>query len=101
MKPDFYQSLVCLAVTLDKLGRHGEAEAMLKKLVQTGGDSYAYQFAQIHAQWGSQGKALDWLDTAVRVRDTGLTGLKTDALLDPVRQEPRFHVIERALKFPK
>jgi TolB-like protein len=100
MKPDFYQSLVCLAVTLDKLGRHGEAEAMLKKLVQMGGDSDAYQFAQIHAQWGNQGKALDWLDTAVRVRDTGLTGLKTDPLLDPVRQEPRFQAIERALKFP-
>ena len=101
MKPDFYQSLVCLAVTLDKLGRHGEAEAMIKKLVQTGGDMYAYQFAQIYAQWGNQGKALDWLDTAVRVRDTGLTGLKTDPLLDPVRQEPRFQAIERALKFPK
>jgi TolB-like protein/tetratricopeptide (TPR) repeat protein len=101
MKPDFYQSLVCLAVTLDKLGRHGEAEAMIKKLVQMGGDMYAYQFAQIHAQWGNQGKALDWLDTAVRVRDTGLIGLKSDPLLDPVRQEPRFQAIERALKFPK
>jgi len=101
MKADFYQSLVCLAVTLDKLGRHGEAEAMLKKLVQMGGDSFAYQFAQIHVQWGNQGKALDWLDTAVRVRDTGLIGLKSDPLLDPVRQEPRFQAIERALKFPK
>ena len=74
---------------------------MLKKLVQMGGDAYAYQYAQIHVQWGNQGKALDWLDTAVRVRDTGLIGLKSDPLLDPVRQEPRFQAIERALKFPK
>ena len=101
VKLDYYQSLVCLAMTLDKLGRHDEAAAVLPKLQQMGGDGYAYQFAQIHAQWGNQGKALDWLDTAVRVRDTGLTALKTDPLLDPVRQEPRFQAIERALKFPK
>ena len=52
MKADFYQSLVCLAITLDKLGRHDEAEAILPKLAQSGGDVYAYQFAQIYAQWG-------------------------------------------------
>jgi TolB-like protein/tetratricopeptide (TPR) repeat protein len=97
MKADFYQSLVCLAMTLDKLGRHGEAEAMLPKL---GGDISAYQFAQIHAQWGNRGKALDWLDTAMRLRDGGLASLKTDPLLDPLRQEPRFQAIERELKFP-
>lgn len=101
MKLDYYQSLVCLALTLDKLGRHDQAEAMLPKLLQMGGDSYAYQFTQIHAQWGNHGKALNWLETAMRLRDPGLTGLKTDALLDPLRQEPRFQAIERALKFPK
>ena len=100
MKADFYQSLVCLAITLDKLGRHDEAETILPKLAQLGGDVYAYQFAQIYAQWGNQGKALDWLDTAMRLRDTGLTGLKTDPLLDPLRDQPRFQAIERKLKFP-
>jgi TolB-like protein/tetratricopeptide (TPR) repeat protein len=100
IKADFYQSLVCLAITLDKLGRHDEAEAILPKLAQAGGDVYAYQFAQIYAQWGNQGRALDWLDTAMRLRDTGLTGLKTDPLLDPLRDQPRFQAIERKLKFP-
>jgi tetratricopeptide (TPR) repeat protein len=100
MKAEFYQSLVCLAITLDKLGRHDEAEAILQKLAQSGGDVYAYQFAQIYAQWGNQGRALDWLDTAMRLRDTGLTGLKTDPLLDPLRDQPRFQAIERKLKFP-
>jgi hypothetical protein len=61
---------------------------------------YAYQFAQIYAQWGNRGRALDWLDTAMRLRDTGLTGLKTDPLLDPLRDQPRFQAIERKLKFP-
>ncbi len=100
VKIDYYQSLVCLAMTLDKLGRHDEAEAVLPKLQQMGGDGFAYQFAQIHAQWGNESKALGWLDTAMRLRDTGLIGLKTDPLLDPLRKEPRFQAMERELKFP-
>jgi hypothetical protein len=44
---------------------------------------------------------LERLDTAVRLRDPGLSNLKTDALLDPLRNEPRFQAIERALKFPE
>jgi hypothetical protein len=36
----------------------------------------------------------------VRLRDPGLEFLKTDPLMDPLRQEPRFQAIERELKFP-
>jgi len=35
-----------------------------------------------------------------RMRDPGLEYLKTDPLLDPLRQEPRFQAMERQLKFP-
>jgi len=45
-------------------------------------------------------KALEWLETTLRVRDPGLTALKTDPLLDPLREEPRYKAIERELKFP-
>ena len=64
------------------------------------GDAEAYQYATIYAQWGDQAKALDWLETALRLRDSGLEHLKADPLLDPVRQEPRFQAIERKIKFP-
>ena len=46
------------------------------------------------------GQALEWLDTALRLHDADLVDLKTDPLMDPLREEPRFRVIERALKFP-
>jgi len=36
----------------------------------------------------------------VRLRDPGLISLKTDPLMDPLRNEPRFQAIERELKFP-
>jgi len=90
----------CLAVTYGKLGRPANAQAELKKLQAAGGDAGAYQYASIYAQWGDTAKALEWLATAMRVRDSGLIELKTDPLLDPLRNEPRFQAIERELKFP-
>jgi TolB-like protein/Tfp pilus assembly protein PilF len=99
-KPDYWISQQCLAVIYDKLGRHADAEAELSKLKAAGGDAAAYQFATIYAQWGDRDKALVALETALRLRDSGLELLKTDPLLDPLRKEPRFQAVERELKFP-
>jgi hypothetical protein len=87
-------------VIYDKLGRHADAEAVLSKMTAENSDTAAYQYATINAQWGNRAKALEWLETALRLRDGGLEMLKTDPLLDPLRQEPRFQAIERELKFP-
>jgi hypothetical protein len=87
-------------MTYGKLGRHADAEAVLAKLKASLGDDVAYQYAEIYTQWGDFPKALEWLGTALQLRDSGLADLKTDPLLDPLRQEPRFEAIERELKFP-
>jgi len=73
---------------------------VLTKLKAAAGDAMAYQYATIYAQWGQRAKALEYLETAMRLRDPGLQLLKTDPLLDPLRQEPRFKALERELKFP-
>jgi len=99
-KPDSWQSQWCLAVVYDKLGRHADAEAELAKLKAAMGEGSAYQYATIYAQWGNRAKALEWLETALRLRDPGLEYLKTDPLLDPLREEPRYRAIERELRFP-
>jgi len=49
---------------------------------------------------GRYAEGTDWLDTAMRLRDTGLELLKTDPLMDPLRKEPRFQAVMRELKFP-
>jgi TolB-like protein/Flp pilus assembly protein TadD len=92
--------LVCLSVTYDKLGRHADAESVLAKLKASRGDAEAYSYAEIYAQWGNTTKALEWLNTAVRLRASGLISLKTDPLMDPLRKEPRFQAVVRELKFP-
>ena len=99
-KPDHWSSMWCLAVTLEKLGLHADAEAELKKLQAVFGDAAAYQCATIYAQWGDAAKAIEWLGRAVRLPDAGVVYVKTDPLMDPLRKEPRFQAIERELKFP-
>lgn len=92
---DDWPSKVCLAVVYHRLGRKPQAEAMLRTLTDSLRDEGAYQYAQIHAQWGNTSQALDWLETALRLHDPGLFEMKLDALLDPLRHELRFQEIER------
>jgi len=99
-KRDYWLSQWCLAVVYHKLGRHPDAESEFAKLKAGNGDDAALQYAEIYAQWDDRAKALDWLDTALRLRDPGLEFLKTDPLVDPLRGDPRFQAIVRQLKFP-
>jgi len=99
-KRDDIESQCCLAVVYGKLGRQADADRELAKLKATSGDALAYQYAEIYAQWGDRSRALEWLDTAMRLRDGGLETMKMDPLMDPLRKEPRFQAIERELKFP-
>jgi serine/threonine-protein kinase len=100
MRPGEQESQAVLALTYDKLGRHADAQAMLAKLQAAHGENRSFIYAVIYTQWGQKAKALDLLEAAMRARDTWLSGLKTDPFLDPLRQEPRFQAIERALNFP-
>jgi len=97
---DYLGNRWCLAVTYDKLGRHADAEAELSKLKASMGDVMAYQYAAVYAQRGDSPTALEWLETALRLRDPGLENLKIDPLMDPLRKEARFQAVMRELKFP-
>jgi TolB-like protein len=99
-KPDYWGNQQCLAVTYARLGRRADAEGMLAKMKAADGDADSYQYATIYTQWGNNTKALEWLDTAMRLRDPGLRELKTIPLMDPLRQEPRFQAVMKELKFP-
>ena len=93
-------SLVCQAVTYEKLGRSADAKSTMAKFMRLRGEVDAYAYAEIYAQWGDASRALEWLEKAVRLRDTGLILLKTDPLVDPLRNEPRFQAAVRELRFP-
>jgi serine/threonine-protein kinase len=95
-----YEVGVCRAIVYQRIGRTAEARTQLEELHARSGDSLAYQLAQIYSQWGDKAKAMQWLETAARLRDTGLKQIRRDPLVESLRNEPRFQAIERALKFP-
>jgi TolB-like protein/Tfp pilus assembly protein PilF len=99
--PQYPDSHMCLALIYHKLGRHVDAEAEFAKFKaeNRNGDDWP-QYASVYAQWGDTTKALSSLEAALRIRHVALEYLKTEPMLDPLRQEPRFQAIERALKFP-
>jgi TolB-like protein/Flp pilus assembly protein TadD len=90
----------CLELVYYKLGRHADAEATFTKVRAEVGDAAAYQYAEMYTQWGNTPRALEWLQTAVRLHDKGVRLLKRDPLMDPLRKEPRFQAVMRELKFP-
>jgi tetratricopeptide (TPR) repeat protein len=98
--PLAWVSQLCIAIVTDKLGDKTAALATLAQMKSQSGDAMAYQYASIYAQRGDIPHALDWLETAYRLRDPGLAWLKVDFLVDPIRKEPRFKEIERKLDFP-
>ena len=56
--------------------------------------------SRINAQAGDADRAFAELDNAVRVRDSGLVGLKIDPFVDPIRHDPRFAALLKRLNFP-
>ncbi len=93
---------LCLAFAYDKLGKQAQAETMLTKFqLSSWGAGHPMLSAMAYAQWGDTARALDSLETAMRTRDPFLEYVKAAPWLDPLRHEPRFQTIERALKFPQ
>jgi len=99
-RPNYWGTQWCLALTYQKMGRQADAQTALSKLQAIQGDAAAYQYSTIYAQWGDIPKALEWLESAMRLRDAGLVWLRADPLMNPLRKEPRYQVIKRELRFP-
>jgi serine/threonine-protein kinase len=60
----------------------------------------SYQYADIFAQAGDADRVFAELANAIQAKDPGLSDLRVDPFLDPVRADPRFGVLLRQLSFP-
>jgi len=85
-----------LAVFHHALGNTGLAKQHLDHMFAAYGDSAAYQYGQIYAQWGEPELALTWLETALEIHDPGIILSGNDRFLDSLRDEPRFQKILEA-----
>jgi TolB-like protein/tetratricopeptide (TPR) repeat protein len=88
-----------LGQALVNSGNVDEASAVLEKLHLIASKAYVppTSFAWIHLALGEIDTAFTWLDRAVDARDTMIIPIKTYAFLDPLRDDPRFHVLLRKM----
>jgi serine/threonine-protein kinase len=83
--------------------RSGNIAAMDRKLAhmrELFSDAATYNYAQVYAQARENDQAFATLDKAQDVKDPGLTGLRTDPFLDPIRSDPRYAALLTKLDFP-
>lgn len=76
------------------------AERVIARMRELFGDAASYQYADVQAQAGNADRAFAELDNAVRVKDPGLQGLKSDPWLDPIVRDPRYAALLKRLNFP-
>ncbi len=88
------------AILFWRQGNRTASDKALARLQQVFGDTASYQYAQIYAQRGDKERAFAALDRAWAVHDPGLTNIRVDALVDPLRSDPRFAAMEKKLNFP-
>jgi TolB-like protein/Flp pilus assembly protein TadD len=80
-----------------RMGRSTEARGSISRLeehVQSDGIG-RYEIALVYAGLGEKEQAFDWLEKSYGAHDKGLTYLKIDPCMDPLRSDPRFHDLLR------
>jgi TolB-like protein/Tfp pilus assembly protein PilF len=85
-----------------RMSRAAEADesiSRLKEHVQADGIG-RYEIALVYAGLGKKDEAFDWLEKSYASRDKGLTYLKIDPCIEPLRSDPRFHNLLRRVGLP-
>jgi serine/threonine protein kinase/tetratricopeptide (TPR) repeat protein len=81
-----------LGWTYGRAGKDEEARKILEELQELSNKQYVspYLIATVYLGLGEYDKAFEWLDKAYEDRCEFLSYIKTDAVFDPVREDPRF-----------
>jgi TolB-like protein len=84
-----------------RAGKRTQAQECIRKLKERFERDKlgAYEIALVYAGLGEKDHAFEWLDKAYGVPDKGLTYMKVDPTLDPLRSDSRFQVLLRKMKF--
>jgi tetratricopeptide (TPR) repeat protein len=95
-----FTRLVGEALVYTRMGNRPASDVAFHRLQQVFGDNDNYQYAEIYAQRGERDKAFTALDRAWSFRDPGLTSVKSDFWLDPLRSDRRFASLLGKMNFP-
>jgi serine/threonine-protein kinase len=88
-----------LAILEHKLGNREEAEIAMASLIEGYRDNGLYQQAQVRAQWGDIDGSIAALNRGREIGDPGVSQVVVDPLLDPLRDDPRFQALMKAVGY--
>ena len=87
------------AILEHRAGNAAAASQAYDALVREVGDAALYQQAEVMAQWRRPDAAIALLKRARAVGDSGMTGIASDPLLDPIARDPRYRALVRDMGF--
>jgi TolB-like protein len=99
-EPEPVPRIMGLALCYHALGRTREADKALSEFIASYSGISAYQVADIYAFRGETDRAFEWLERAYAQRDTGLTDVKVDPLLENIRHDPRYAAFLKKMRLP-
>lgn len=87
------QALGHLGNVYARAGRVDDAMSMIGQLEDTVKNEGVgrYEIALVYAGLGNKTEAFKWLEESYRTRDEGISYIKVDPCLDPLRGDPRFN----------
>jgi tetratricopeptide (TPR) repeat protein len=91
--------LTAEAMVAQRQGDMGRAEAALRRIDTEFGTGALYEQAQVLSQWGATERGIAVLLRAAETGDPGLVLIKTDPLIDRLRQRPEFSRLLRQAGF--
>jgi serine/threonine-protein kinase len=97
LAPDFWSRMTGEAVILARTGDRAGALRKMQALQREYRDAASYQYAQIYAQLGDKDAAFANLEHGFAIKDAGLSAMKVDPFVDPLRSDARFDALLRRM----
>jgi serine/threonine-protein kinase len=88
------------AVILARSGNLAAMDKVIARIRSLFSDAASFQYAQIYAQARKNDEAFAALERGIELKDPGITGLRTDPFMDPIRSDPRYAALVKKLNFP-
>ena len=96
---DLYR-LASEGIIAARAGDTSAVERIVSQIHKGSGDAAMFQYAQVYAQARQLDRVFEALDKGLAVKDPGVTGVRTDPFLDPIRHDPRYPALVKKVNFP-
>ena len=98
-KEESVWGMIGLPMIYHDLGRDSDSDTALAALIEKYGQGWAYNIAYVQAYRGDLDLAFEWLDTAVKIKDGGLSEILSEKLFLNLYDDPRWLPFLRQINY--